>query len=146
MRMRCRGLLAAMVASLWMGFSGCGGGSDSAYKDRLTFGTGIAGTGFDLVGESTTFSVSLLGTTGQIWFKLESAADMAGRAVRLYINDGTYAQKDYTNPQSYGHYLLSSFRITDVGSFTVKAFLVAQAGPDIGKDTAVAQSTIAMTP
>jgi hypothetical protein len=126
--------------------AGCGGGSDSSYKDRLTFGTGIGGTGFELVGESTTFSVGLLGATGQIWFKLESSADMNGRAVRLYINDGTYAQKDYTNPQSYGHFLLSSFRITDVGAFTVKAYLVEQVGPDIGKETFVAQSTINMTP
>jgi hypothetical protein len=124
---------------------GCGGGSDSSYKDRLTFGTGIGGTGFDLLGESTTFSVGLMGSTGQIWFKLESSADMNGRAVRLYIN-GTYAQKDYTNPQSYGHFLLSSFRITDVGTFTVKAYLVEQVGPDIGKETFVAQSTINMTP
>ena len=30
-------------------------------------------------------------------------------------DDGTYARKDYDNPQSYGHILLSSFRITDVG-------------------------------
>jgi hypothetical protein len=71
---------------------------------------------------------------------------MAGRAVRLYINDGTYAQKDYTNPQSYGHILLSSFRITDVGAFTVKGYLVEQVGPDIGKETFVADSTITMTP
>jgi hypothetical protein len=142
-----RTLLFAMVVVLLAGGLGCSGGSgDSAYQNRLTFGTGIAGTGFDLVGESTTFSVALLGSTGQIWFKLESAADMAGRAVRLYINDGTYAQKDYQNPQSYGHYFLSSFRITDVGTFTVKAFLVEQVGPDIGKETAVAQADIAMTP
>jgi hypothetical protein len=142
-----RSLVFAMAVFLVVGLAGCGGGgSDSSYQNRLTFGTGIAGTGFDLVGESTTFSVALLGSTGQIWFKLESAADMAGRAVRLYINDGTYAQKDYTNPQDYGHYFLSSFRITDVGSFTVKAFLVEQVGPDIGKETSVAQATIAMTP
>jgi len=124
----------------------CGGGSNSNYKNSLTFGTGIGGTGFDLIGESTTFSVGLLGSTGQIWFKLESADDMAGRAVRLYFNDGTYQQKDYTNPQSYGHILLSSFRITDTGTFAVKAYLVAQVGPDIGKETFVTQSDILMQP
>jgi hypothetical protein len=87
-----------------------------------------------------------MGSTGQIWFRLESAEDMAGRAVRLYINDGTYAQEDYINPQSYGHILLSSFRITDVGTFTVKGYLVEQVGPDIGKETFVAQSSIDMQP
>jgi hypothetical protein len=125
----------------------CGdGGNNSNYKDSLTFGTGIGGTGFDLVGESTSFSVALLGSSGQIWFKLGSAADMDGRAVRLYFNDGTYQQKDYTNPQSYGHYLLSSFRITDTGTFRVKAYLVAQVGPDISKETFVAESSITMQP
>jgi hypothetical protein len=142
-----RTLFFFLVALGLVAGTGCGSNnSDSSFKDSLTFGTGIGGTGFDLIGESTTFSVAMMGSTGQIWFKLESAADMAGRAVRLYINDGTYAQKDYVNPQSYGHILLSSFRITDVGSFVVKGYLVEQVGPDIGKETFVSQSTISMTP
>jgi hypothetical protein len=123
----------------------CGGGG-SDFKDSLTFGDGLGGNGFALLNEGTTFSVATMGSTGQIYFKLESSADMAGRAVRLYINEGTYGQKDYINPQSYGHILLSSFRITDVGAFTVKGYLVEQVGPDIGKETFVAQSTINMTP
>jgi hypothetical protein len=125
--------------------SACGSNT-SEFKNSLTFGTGLGPTYFDLIGESTTFSVGLMGSTGQIWFRLESEADMAGRAVRLYINDGTYAQEDYINPQSYGHILLSSFRITDVGTFTVKGYLVEQVGPDIGKETFVAQSSINMQP
>jgi hypothetical protein len=140
----CRCPNFALIGLLLM--LGCGGGSDSSYKNSLTFGTGLGGTGFDLIGESNTFSVSALGSQGQIYFKLESAADMGGRAVRLYINDGTYAQKDYSNPQSYGHYLLSSFRITDVGTFNVKALLVEQVGPDIGQETSVAQADITMQP
>jgi hypothetical protein len=124
----------------------CSGGGGSNYKNSLTFGTGIGGNGFALVGESTTFSVGLMGSTGQIYFKLESADDMAGRAVRLYISHGTYDQKDYPNPQSYGHILLSSFRITDVGTFPVEGVLVEQVGPDMGKETSVAQSTIVMQP
>lgn len=119
--------------------------SGAEYQNTLTFGTGVGGSGFDLLGEGTTFSVTALGSQA-IWFKLGSAADMQGRAVRLYFNDGTYATKDYQNPQDYGHYLLSSFRLTDVGSFTVKANLVAQVGPDIGKETLVAQATLAMQP
>jgi hypothetical protein len=134
-----------LISSCSLVLGACGTGkSDSDFKNSLTFGTGLGGTGFDLVGEGTTFSVATMGSQGQIYFKLESAADMGGRAVRLYINDGTYAQKDYNNPQSYGHYLLSSFRITDVGTFVVKGYLVEQVGPDIGKETFVAQSTISM--
>ena len=123
----------------------CSGGGGSNYKNSLTFGTGIGGTGFDLIGESTTFSVGLMGSTGQIYFKLESAGDMAGRAVRLYINK-IYSQKDYVNPQSYGHILLSPFRITDVGTYTVEANLVEPIGPDIGKESFVTQSDILMQP
>jgi hypothetical protein len=141
-------LRTAFLCILLLGVSALGacGGGGSDFKNSLTFGDGIGGNGFTLLNEGTTFSVATMGSTGQIWFKLESSADMAGRAVRLYINDGTYAQKDYTNPQSYGHILLSSFRITDVGAFTVKGYLVEQVGPDIGKETFVADSTITMTP
>ena len=71
---------------------------------------------------------------------------MAGRAVRIYINDGTYGTDDYETPQSYGHILLSSFRITDTGTFTVKGYLVEQVGPDIGKETLVAGANITMQP
>jgi hypothetical protein len=120
--------------------------SDNSYKDSLTFGTGIGGNGFDLVGEGTTFSIGIMGTQGTIYFKLESAADMGARAGRIYINDGTYGMEDYPSLQSYGHYLLSTFRITDTGTFTVKGYLVEQVGPDIGKETFVAGSTITTTP
>jgi hypothetical protein len=143
-RLRKAFLFVTLSCAFFLG--ACGSNTNtSEFKNSLTFGTGLGPTFFDLIGESTTFSVGLMGTTGQIWFRLESADDMAGRAVRLYIN-GTYAQKDYVNPQSYGHILLSSFRITDVGTFTVKGYLVAQVGPDIGKETLVAESTITMQP
>ena len=147
MKHALRSLVLGLLSLALVGSGGCGSNnsSDSAYNDSLTFGTGLGGTGFDLLNEGSTFSVAALGTQS-IYFKLSSSADMGGRAVRLYINDGTYATKDYTPGQSYGHYLLSGFRITDVGAFIVKAYLVAQVGPDIGKETFVAQSTITMHP
>jgi hypothetical protein len=95
-----------------------------------------------LVEEGTSFSLARTG--GTVWFRLESASDMGGRAVRLYVNGGTYATDDFANPQSYGHLLLSSFRITDLGAFAVKAYLVAQVGPDIGQASFVAESTLNM--
>jgi hypothetical protein len=66
--------------------------------------------------------------------------------VRIYINDGTYGTHDYLSQHSSAHILLSSFRITDTGSFTVKGYLVEQVGPDIGKETFVAGSNISMQP
>jgi len=121
---------------------GCGGGSSSSYKNSLNFGTGLAGNGFDLAGENSTFSVAAV--AGSLYFRLESADDMAGRAVRLYFDSVT--NKDFPNPQQYGHILLSSFTITNPGTYTVKAYLVEQVGPDIGKETFVAQSDLLMQP
>ncbi len=113
------------------------------YKNSLTFGTGLGSTGSDLIGEGSTFSIATMGSTGQLYFKLESADDMAGRTVRISINGGAYSQKDYANPQTSGHTLLSSFRITDVGTFTVDGSLV---GPGTGTLTEVAQASITVTP
>lgn len=112
--------------------AGCGGGGDS-FHDSLTFGTGLAGTGFDLVGESNTFSLAQTG--GTIWFRFESAADFDGRFVRLYLYSGSYpyAQQDYVPPQKNGHILLSSFRATDPDTYSVKSYLV-ETIIDIGKE------------
>jgi hypothetical protein len=130
------------------GGTGTGTGTNVA-TDSLHFGTAIGANGVELVGESSAFSITALGTTGQIYFRLESAQDMGGRAARLYINyaagDAPYWQKDYPNPQSYGHILLSSFRVTDVGSYTVHAYLVGQVGPDIGMETHVIDAPLTIT-
>jgi hypothetical protein len=47
--------------------------------------------------------------------------------VRIKIDkqDGTaYLSHDYTNPQSYGHIFLSSFTVTDPGSYKATGILV----------------------
>ena len=120
--------------------------SDNSYKDSLTFGTGIGGNGFDLVGEGTTCSIGIMGTEGTIYFKLESAADMEHALVVFTSTMVPMAWRTTRSLQSYGHYLLSTFRMTDTGTFTVKGYLVEQVGPDIGKETFVAGSTITTTP
>ena len=132
-----RALVLGLACLASVSLTACGSGGDQ-FSNRLTFGTGIGqgGDAFALVNEGTTF------TAPDIWFKLETAEDLDSRAVRLYINDGTYATKDYTPSQTYGHYFLSSFRITDPGTYTVKGYLVKQVGPDIGQETFVAQSTL----
>jgi len=141
--MRCTTLFWGWLFFLGLAL-GCGS-SQSSFSNKLTIGTGIGGpTYFDLVGESTTFSLAMQPPAG--WaFRLESEADMQGRAVRIFLNNGTYGQKDYPVLQNYGHIYLSQFRITDVGAFKIKGVLVEQIGPDIGKETFVAETTVTMT-
>jgi len=132
-----RGILVLVTLAL---LASCG--DQDSFKDSLTFGTGITGTGFTLAGEGTTFSLKEL-KGGPIWFRLESAADIDGRFVRLYFNDIT--NKDYTAVQKYGHITLSSFAATNAGTYKVKGYYV-QTVIDIGKETLVAGSTLNITP
>lgn len=146
-------LRAALLTSIAVVASGCGAGGGSCsggFCDKLTFGTGITGTGFTLVGETDTFSVATLGSSGQIWFRLESSKAFGNKAARLYINSpGTpptpYWQKDYSGLQADAHLLLSTFRVTDKGTYDVVAYLVEQVGPDIGKETRVTNAQLVMT-
>lgn len=122
------------------------GDAGSGFSDKLTFGTGLDSTFFNLVGVSDTFSVATMPTAG-IAFRLETAADFDSRFVRLYIYMGSgsggapYWQRDYQPGQTYGHILLSSFRITDPGTYEVRAYLVTSGGTE----THVITSPIYMT-
>lgn len=104
---------------------GCGGGGDS-FTDSLTLGMGMNTNNFTLTGETDTFT-----GTPQIYFRLESAADMGGSTVELEIEQqllgGTTPMGTLTfpNPQSYGHILMSSFTHTyGPGNFRVMGILV----------------------
>ena len=140
-----------LVSLLVVGTVGCEYGSTTqtgngggGFSDRLTFGTAIGGNGFVLIGEGTSFS--LAGTKGTLWFKVESARDIGGQTIRLYVNDGTYSTKDYAVTQASANLLLSSIRITDTGTFKVMAYMVQPVGPDIGKETLIAGTNIGMAP
>ena len=97
--------------------------STDEYSNSLNFGTGLNPTNlFELTGVGTVFAKS---TT--IYFRLESQDDMGGSAVKIQINKGDgslYNSFTYTNPQSYGHILLSYFSIPDAGSYTATGILV----------------------
>jgi hypothetical protein len=139
MKRRSLFLRAAMLLAM-LSVPACGGDGD--YQDSLTFGTGVTGTGFTLAGEATSFSLQAL-KGNPIWFRLESAADINSRFVRLYFNDVT--NKDYTAVQKYGHITLSNFPVTTVGSFSVKAYYV-ETVIDIGQETLIATNTLSVTP
>jgi hypothetical protein len=98
------------------------------FTDKLTLGSGLNPSNlFQLAGESTSFS----GPNATIYWRLESKDDMAGSAVTIRIEklvNGSYAAAQsfpYTNPQSYGHIMLSSFTLSQTGSFRATGILTA---------------------
>ena len=104
----------------------CSKKSDStttSYSNSLALGTGLNPSNlFELTGVASSFPVST-----SLYFRLESADDMAGSAVRLKVDqqDGTpIFTQDYTNPQSYGHILLSNFTMSRTGNFVATGILV----------------------
>jgi hypothetical protein len=110
--------------------SGCGSSTTApgdTYTDNLTLGTGMSG--FTIVGPSTSFT-RLVGSV-TIYWRLESSVDMAGSAVKIRVdklNGAAYAPFDsstYTNPQSYGHIMLSSYNWASAGSFRAVGILTA---------------------
>ena len=131
-------LFVALLAA-----AGCGDPDpQESFSNSLRFGTGLGGNGFDLVGEAKTFSLAKLDGK-PLYFRLESVEDIDGRFVRLYFDDLT--NKDFTAVQEYGHITLSSFAVTNAGTYDVKGFYV-QTVIDIGKETLVASATLGVTP
>lgn len=94
------------------------------FTNKLTVGTGISG--FSLINESTTFYRVISSAT--VYWRLESAVDMAGSAVTIKIDrpsGSNYQTLNFSNPQSYGHIMLSSMAIPDTGSFRATGILTA---------------------
>jgi hypothetical protein len=99
---------------------GCGDkstNSSSDFSNSLILGKGMSG--FNIIDETTSFSDS---TT--IYWRLEGEDDMAGSPIEIQISKASTGgyQVVYTfpfsNPQSYGHIMLSSFYHTfGKGSF-----------------------------
>ncbi|MBI5498407.1 MAG: hypothetical protein HY904_25625 [Deltaproteobacteria bacterium] len=108
------------------GSSGTDAGS-GGFHDELKFGSSF--TGFNLVGEGTSFSMAA--TSSNIAFRFESAAEFGDRFLRLHVyNSGgaPYGDDDYVPGQANAHILLSTFRITHPGSYEVRAYLVPPGG------------------
>jgi hypothetical protein len=105
--------------------SGCKKSEDSTseYTNKIELGTGLdPSNSFILTGVGTTFT-----STATIYFRLESQDDMAGSKVKIQVmnSNGTlYNDWEYPNPQSYGHIMVSSFRISETGNYTVSGILV----------------------
>ena len=100
--------------------------SGDQYSNTLTLGTGMSG--FTITGETTNFY--RLGGQAIIYWRLESSADMAGSSVRIAIakqgTNGFVSDTSFTfaSTQSYGHIMLSSFALSEIGSFRATGILV----------------------
>lgn len=100
--------------------------SSNEFKNDLTVGTGTSG--FQLTGTSATFT--LVGGSVQIFWRLESAADMAGSDVMLSIEKNSagtwvsYNSQMFPHLQDYGHIMVSSITITEPGSYRATGTLV----------------------
>lgn len=101
-------------------------GSDE-FTNKITLGTSMTASTFTINGQSTTFT--RLGGTATIYFRLESAVDVGGSGVSIKVEKqsgssytvvGTYA---YANPQGYGHIVMSSFTISEAGSYRITGLL-----------------------
>lgn len=114
-----------IVLVLLSTLSGCKKSEDttSEFTNKIELGTGTdPSNSFNLTGVGTTFS-----STANIYFRLESQDDMGGSTVKIQVmrSNGTlYNAWDYPNPQSYGHIMISAFKIAETGNFTVSGILV----------------------
>jgi hypothetical protein len=92
----------------------------------LTLGTGMSG--FTLTGEGTTFN--LIVAPLQLYWRLETAADMAGSDVTIRIDNITHGTpildtvETYLHLQDYGHIMVSSIPINSRGSYRATGTLV----------------------
>jgi hypothetical protein len=126
------GRMKRMVLYMFLGtlaFFGCKKDDASStqadqFANKLTLGTGISG--FTIINESTTFYRVINSAT--VYWRLESAVDMAGSAVTIKIDKPSgspYQSLSFSNPQSYGHIMLSSMAIPDTGTFRATGILTA---------------------
>jgi hypothetical protein len=124
------------------------GGSGGTFTNSLTVGSGFDGT--DITGVGTSFSLAATGG-GTLYARIESAATFGTKFARLYINNGTYAQKDYcttcnSQPLLNGtNVKVGQFRITDTGTFSLKAVAV-ETVVDIGVETQLGTVSVTMAP
>lgn len=99
--------------------------SSDSFKNELTLGTGMSG--FQLTGVSTTFA--RVGGSVQVYWRLESAADMAGSDVVLSIEKNSagtwnsYNSQTFPHLQDYGHIMVSSITMTEPGSYRATGIL-----------------------
>ena len=124
-------------------------GSTGTFTNRLLVGSEFDGS--TVTGTASSFSLSSLANGGDLYAHIESGAAFENKFARLYINDGIYGQKDYcptcnSQPLLNGTNLkVGLFRITDPGTYTLKAYAVEEVGGGIGNETLLGTKTISIS-
>jgi hypothetical protein len=129
-----RSTMMIVALTLVVALTGCKKDDSSTnpadqYTNKLTLGTGMNTSNFTLTGEGSTFTR----TSGMamIYYRLESANDFGGAGISIkiekqsgssYTTVGTYP---YSNPQNYGHIIMSAFTVTDAGTFRATGLITA---------------------
>ncbi|MBI5470755.1 MAG: hypothetical protein HY961_00275 [Ignavibacteriae bacterium] len=115
--------------------------TENQFTNGLTLGTGMNASTFQVTGETTTFT--RVGGTVMVYWRLESATDMAGSQVKIRLDkqtSGVYAPFDsatYNNPQSTGHIMLSSLSVTSIGTYRATGVLITGTKVVASKDFTV---------
>lgn len=101
---------------------------EDEFSNNLIIGTGVDYSKFAISGEGTSFTK--IGPSLTLYWRLESKNDMQGSAVKIKIekqNAGVYAaytEFSYNAAQDYGHIMISSFSLTESGSYKATGILV----------------------
>ena len=102
--------------------------NSTTYSNKLNIGTSVDYSKFLIVGETSAFTRS--GLSANIYWRLESANDMGGSSVNIKIEKLSGANyipdtvANYTNPQNYGHIMISNIALQHTGSFKMTGILV----------------------
>ena len=116
-----------ILTSLLLVVFSCKKKDTSDFTNKLTFGTSINYNNFTLGGEGTSFSV----TPGNVAYRLESAEDFNGNAIKFVIlKDGVAAPPNIISNNT-GHILMTTYSYAQKGSYSVSAYIQKTSGDQI---------------
>jgi len=127
--------LVVFAGFLLIIFAACKKKETSDFTNKLTIGTSINYNNFTLGGEGTSFSV----TPGNVAYRLESAEDFNGNAIKFVILKDGIASPPNIISNNTGHIFMTTFNYGQRGSYSVSAYIVKASG-----DQVVASGTFQM--
>ena len=122
-----------IVAAALMSLSACKKDDPASavdqYTNKLTVGSGMNASNFTLIGEGS--ALARTGPVTTVYYRLESAADFAGAGITIKVEKQTgstytaVASYPYSNPQAYGHIIMSAFAVVETGTYRATGMITA---------------------